>query len=77
EALSDAIREYVSPALADEADSYDLDAIAAEAFTYRTEPRQDADGPGWDNDSTAGFYLSVSADKFWEIVAKHEKSPGA
>ncbi|WP_312981110.1 hypothetical protein, partial [Corynebacterium sp.] len=75
EALSDAIREYVSPALADEADNYDLDAIAADAFTYRTEPRQDADEPGWDDANTAGYYLTVSDDEFWEIVAKHEKSP--
>lgn len=64
----DAKAEIVA-ALSPDADAYDIDAIFAEAYTYRV----DHDGEGNELLNTAGFE-SVPTKEFWEIVSRHDKT---
>lgn len=69
--IGDVIALAVIPALGEYADSYDVEAIAHEAFSYKV----DEDWQGNRLLGTAGFEQICSADEFWSIAAKHEVAP--
>jgi len=67
--IADVIDREVAPALGEFGDDYDLEAIAREAFEFRT----DCDDRGNLLLDTQGFEQIVSEEEFWEIVERHAK----
>ena len=55
-----AVRDEIVGILGEYADDYDIDAIAADCFTYRPAARQ--------------FFQTATEDEFWASVAKHDTS---
>lgn len=68
--MRDVIDQAIIPALGDDANDYDVEAIAAETFGY--EVNEDEHGNQLLN--TAGFVQVVSEERFWEIVELHDMS---
>lgn len=58
----------IRPALGDHADDYDLEAIAAEAYTRVI----DLNSAGQEIDNTARYEQILEGEDFWAVVAKHE-----
>lgn len=57
---TEAIDQYIIPALGDFADDYDTDGIFSEAFEYSEDER--------------GFVLSIDEDDFYDVAAKYDIS---
>lgn len=64
--MDDVKRDAIIPTL-DKADDYDVDAIAAETYSYRV----DLDGDGNELLNTAGFEQIVDTDAYWAAVQRH------
>lgn len=64
--MRDVIDQAVAPAISE--GTYDLEAIAREAFEWRI----DTDAQGRELLDTGGFEQVCSVDEFWEIVQRHE-----
>lgn len=65
----DAIEQAILPVL-DNPQDFDVEAICREAFDHRV----DLDEQGNERVDTAGFEQVVSVNKFWTIVAEHERT---
>ncbi len=66
----DAIEQGILPALGAEAEGHDIKAICAETYGWVI----DTDDAGNEVLGTGGFVQVVSVERFWEIVAKHDRS---
>ena len=65
----DEARQYVVDTLGEHADEFDVDAITDAAFEYEVE----RDETGAELLNTAGFYPTMIADEFWQLVERHAK----
>lgn len=60
--------QVIVPALGDDAECFDIDAIFALTFEYRV----DTNDRGQELLNTAGFEQVVSTEEFWAVVQQHE-----
>lgn len=65
----DAIEQDILPALGQDGDDYDAEAICDEAYAWRIN----TNARGEELLGTGGFEQVVTDDEFWEIAARHER----